>query len=391
MMGGALGDTFDYKGEFEKRLQKILRRGTKIIVIQSPDDTLPLGDESLIAAGFQYRFLENDPNTPSWLNEIEVHTVKLDKEWYETGHNYFFDTYAVENIKNGVYVDPQGTSTSLEANFDSGKDSDSPIVQAFQVTPLSLTTGESFTIDYTVSDIDGSGLKQVELWRKDEQSDWREIKRNELSGNNGPVSGSFTDSPSAPGKYWYGVHVVDNAGNWNDETNSNTNNPSVSFGPIEVEIKKAQGSGSSVVGKWACQSSDECVTNYDWSTSETDTAVSNIGNFYIDFYNDGTFIISNEENTETTIGEWTQYGNTIRFQCKPFEEEIHDENAYGYQTIVWQSKGDTYEGTIDGDTISGTISSSFYIGGRYRNEPDSRPSHDIGEVSCPGRWSASRI
>jgi WD40 repeat protein/lysophospholipase L1-like esterase len=114
-----------------------------------------------------------------------------------------------------------------------------PTVQAFDVSSRSLTSGESLEITYTVSD-NGSGLKQVELWRKDEQSDWQEIKPpNALAGENGPISGSFTDSPSVPGKYWYGVHVVDNAGNWNDENNSNTNKQPSSYGPIEVEMTRS--------------------------------------------------------------------------------------------------------------------------------------------------------
>jgi len=120
-----------------------------------------------------------------------------------------------------------------------------PTVLALDVSPPSLTSGESFTIGYTVSDNDGSGLVQVELWRKNETSDWQEIKRNALAGESGPLSGSFTDSPPAPGTYWYGVHVVDNAGNWNDERNSNTNYQPVSFEPVEVEIidsSSAQGS-----------------------------------------------------------------------------------------------------------------------------------------------------
>jgi hypothetical protein len=117
-----------------------------------------------------------------------------------------------------------------------------PLVQALQVTPLSLTSGESFTIDYTVSDSGGSGLKQVELWRTQEKDIWPEdpIQTNALAGENGPISGSFTDSPLAPGKYWYGVHVVDNAGNWNDERNSNTNGQPSSFEPAEVEVTSSQ-------------------------------------------------------------------------------------------------------------------------------------------------------
>ncbi|MCK4733142.1 MAG: hypothetical protein KAT65_11860 [Methanophagales archaeon] len=42
-----------------------------------------------------------------------------------------------------------------------------PVVEFFDVFPHSVTLGEEFTISYTVSDTGGSGLKQVELWRKD--------------------------------------------------------------------------------------------------------------------------------------------------------------------------------------------------------------------------------
>ena len=122
-----------------------------------------------------------------------------------------------------------------------------PIVQAFDVSHRSLPYGKSLEITYTVSDNDGSGLKQVELWRKDEKSDWQQVKINTLASENGPVSGSFTDSPSAPGKYWYGVHVVDNAGNWNDQKNSNTNGQPSSFEPVEVEVKEVKPSEASVI------------------------------------------------------------------------------------------------------------------------------------------------
>ncbi len=114
-----------------------------------------------------------------------------------------------------------------------------PTVEAFDVSSRSLTSGESLEITYKVSDNGGSGLKQVELWRSYGLSDWQNISTNTLAGDTGPISGSFTDSPSAPGKYWYGVHVVDNAGNWNDEKNSNTNGQPSSFEPVEVEVKGA--------------------------------------------------------------------------------------------------------------------------------------------------------
>ncbi|MCK9442411.1 MAG: hypothetical protein M0Q13_13455 [Methanothrix sp.] len=105
-----------------------------------------------------------------------------------------------------------------------------------QVTPLSVTIGQSFAINYAVLDVSGSGLKQVEMWRKEEDGAWQEISRNKLAGETGPVSGSFTDSPPGPGKYWYGVHAVDNAGNWNDEQNANTANQPGDWGPAEVAV-----------------------------------------------------------------------------------------------------------------------------------------------------------
>jgi hypothetical protein len=80
----------------------------------------------------------------------------------------------------------------------------------------------------------------VELWRKDETSDWQEIDRYTFTDPTDTYSGSFTDTPSAPGIYWYGIHVVDNAGNWNDEKNTNTNYQPESFEPEKVEVMQAE-------------------------------------------------------------------------------------------------------------------------------------------------------
>jgi len=117
-------------------------------------------------------------------------------------------------------------------------ESASPVVLAFQVTPLSLNLGESVEITYraAASNSSGSGLQHVELWRKDGDDDWKEISRKPLAGETGIVSGSFNDSPPSPGKFWYGVHVVDNAGNENDEQNENTANQPGDWGPAEVAV-----------------------------------------------------------------------------------------------------------------------------------------------------------
>jgi hypothetical protein len=50
------------------------------------------------------------------------------------------------------------------------------------------------------------------------------------------------------------VHVVDNAGNWNDQKNSNTNGQPSSFEPVEVEVNEAATakvlSQSDISGHW---------------------------------------------------------------------------------------------------------------------------------------------
>jgi len=211
------------KDDFYNEIENILKNGAveNIVVIQSENDKLTSGDL------YQYRFHEST-------DKITVHNVVLETTG-ETAHKELFFDYAKDHLgldDNGrIYYEPKG-------GVNSELDSDPPIVQAFKVTPLSVSTGESFTIDYTASDNDESGLKQVELWRKDEQRDWQEIKSNAASSEDQPISGSFTDYPSTPGKYWYGLHVVDKAGNWNDERNSNSNNPTSRFEPNEVEVKE---------------------------------------------------------------------------------------------------------------------------------------------------------
>ena len=227
-----------------------------------------------------------------------------------------------------------------------------PLVQAFSVYPLSLNLGEPFGIDYTVLDSGGSGLKRVELWRKDEKSDWMEIKRDELAGGDGPISGSFKNSPSAPGRYWYGLHVVDSVGNWNDEQNSNTYKPSSSFEPTEVDVKEeiagpqivastTQGSESSVVGIW--------TLNYDWGCNGPIAEPQS----KLIFNSDGTFLTQSENymgKMETSAGKWTQTGNNVNWK---------------YDNVPT-----VYDGTVQMDAMSGTMT--------------------ISDTEITGCWSAMR-
>jgi surface antigen len=117
-------------------------------------------------------------------------------------------------------------------------DTTAPMVNSLSVSPSSVSLGSSFTISYSVSDTGGSGLNRVELWRANDSGGspvgWAEVKRTSASGNS--YSGSFTDAPSSVESYWYGIHVVDGAGNWNEEKNSNTGGTPGVYGPIWVAI-----------------------------------------------------------------------------------------------------------------------------------------------------------
>jgi len=117
-----------------------------------------------------------------------------------------------------------------------------PIVEFFQVYPDSVTLGEEFTIAYIVSDTGGSGLKQTELWRANDVGgtpDWEgtanPIEIFPLPGYNS-YTGGFHDDPPLQGTYWYGLHVVDNNGNWNDEQNSRSGHLPGVYGPIRVVV-----------------------------------------------------------------------------------------------------------------------------------------------------------
>ncbi|RJS82121.1 hypothetical protein CW713_05550 [Methanophagales archaeon] len=118
---------------------------------------------------------------------------------------------------------------SVEGGLEKVDDNILPTVDAFSVTPASVTLGDAFTIPYTVSDTGGSGLKQVELWRKG-TGDWEQIGDpiSLVGEGDGPYSDSFYDAPPSVGTYWYGMHVVDNEGNWGWEPDPP--------GTIEVEV-----------------------------------------------------------------------------------------------------------------------------------------------------------
>ena len=124
------------------------------------------------------------------------------------------DKIGVFRPSNGIFY-PNSNIPDI-SSFDTTP----PVVYYFYIPSVSVILNNPFTISYSVSDSGGSGLNRVELWRANDNngtpSGWVELKRNSHTGN-GPITSTFTDAPSSVGVYWYGVHVVDNATNWNDE------------------------------------------------------------------------------------------------------------------------------------------------------------------------------
>ncbi len=131
---------------------------------------------------------------------------------------YYYGIHVLDNKDNLTY-DNGAVQVSVISDSKSlpPTDKEKPRVDSFNLNKSSMTVGDTVTISYTVSDV-GSGLKQVELWRSPNNKDWAEVpnKRQSLSGNT-KASGSFSDTPSSAGTYYYGMHVVDNAGNWDEE------------------------------------------------------------------------------------------------------------------------------------------------------------------------------
>jgi hypothetical protein len=113
--------------------------------------------------------------------------------------------------------------TDVAALISAGSDSAPPTISSFSVSPSTINPGQRIAASYTVSDSGGSGLNRVELWRANvdggvSDPSWTQLQTRDLRGTgNGPTSGTFSDSPPGTGSYWYGIHVVDNAGNLIDE------------------------------------------------------------------------------------------------------------------------------------------------------------------------------
>jgi hypothetical protein len=87
-----------------------------------------------------------------------------------------------------------------------------PWVSAWSVTPSSVTLGNSFTIQYTATDLSSSTLSTAQFFIAPDKSGqpgtWQPLSTIQLTGN-GPTTVTLKNAPSANGKYWYGTELQD--------------------------------------------------------------------------------------------------------------------------------------------------------------------------------------
>jgi hypothetical protein len=92
-----------------------------------------------------------------------------------------------------------------------------PWVSSWSVTPNTLSLGGTVTIQYTATDLSSSTLSRAELWRASDANSqpgtWAEVDSPQTLSGNSPTQVTFSDPPTAAGKYWYGTHLFDSGGN----------------------------------------------------------------------------------------------------------------------------------------------------------------------------------
>jgi len=164
--------------------------------------------------------------------------------------------------------------------------------------------------------------------------------------------------------------------------------------------EEQQYSQNSVIGKWDMQVENECVDTYHGSLGLSRR------HSIIEFYNDGTFSedstehenldengvwveaeIELQEEPRMVDGEWTQYEDTVRLQYYPFEERTNEYDGGGYCKI-WQSERATGELIIDGDSMSGTVTSIFHFEDHWPQQGE-RPIYR--DESCSQSYTGRRI
>lgn len=97
-----------------------------------------------------------------------------------------------------------------------------PVISSFDIQPKN--NSDRATISWGVSDTGGSYLERVEIQRARFDPidcndgfrglcEWETVKAVNAPGNRTSWLGSIIDTPAISGTYWYGIHILDRAGN----------------------------------------------------------------------------------------------------------------------------------------------------------------------------------
>lgn len=151
--------------------------------------------------------------------------------------------------------------------------------------------------------------------------------------------------------------------------------------------KEQQSSENSVVGKWAFHSEEVDVKRSDGGGIRI---ASQPPDSIIDFKDDGTLIRSQIDPNgimQEYNGEWFQSGDTIRFQYNPAPIR-ESKPVEGVTVYNWQTEGATYDGTINGATMSGTGSSVGHTKLIDERSPNGSTTFD---TTGSYTWSANRV
>lgn len=137
-------------------------------------------------------------------------------------------------------VDPYGfMGQDVLWNIYSNSDTVPPQIIDFEINDTSIEEGDSIEINFTVSDSGGAGLDFFQIWWTSDNeglpnnNGWSQFGSNIsiVDAESGPAG--FTADVKPPlGKYWFGIHVDDRAGNYSTESDGG-------FTPVLVEISEA--------------------------------------------------------------------------------------------------------------------------------------------------------
>lgn len=264
------------------------------------------------------------------------------------GTTYYWEVHG----RSSAYF---GTWSSKNSFTTASADTTKPTFSAFDVSPTNVASGNSVTISYTVSDSGGSGLNMAQLWRTSDSAgipndaNWQQIGLSQslVNNGNGPVSKSFTDTPSV-GIYWYGIHADDNSttGNTATETTSGFIPKKVTVtqtGSLQVNIAPAGAVNAGAqwqVDGGALQSSGATVNNL------------SVGNHTVTFKTISGWTTPNNVNvtvnanqTATTTGTYVVIPQTGSLQVSIAPSGAVNVGAQ------WQVDGGTFQS--NGATVSG--------------------------------------